>query len=204
MLENHSFNLQTWMVFIQFSINIVNLVWIPRPTSLNNLRILLLCIVVVHSPSHVWPHGLQRARPPCPTPLLEVCWSSRPLHWWCHQAISSSDTLFSFCPESFSSSRTFPMSQLFSSGDQNTGASASVISMNIQGWFALRLTGLISLSKGLSGIFSSTTVQRYQFFGLLPSLWNSSHTTWKTTALTVWTFVGRVISLLFNALLALL
>ena len=123
----------------------------------------------------LWPYESQHARPPCPSSLLEVCQSSCPLHWWCHQAISSSDTLFSFCPESFPTSGTFLMSQLFSSGDQNTGASASILPMNIQGWFALRLTGLISLSKGLSGIFSSTIVQRHQFFGLLPSLWSSSH-----------------------------
>ena len=86
--------------------------------------------------------------------------------------------LFSFCPLSFPASGTFPMSWLFVSGDQNIrdSASASVPPMSIQGWFPLRLTGLISLlPKGLSGVFSSTTVHKHQFFGALPSLWSSSH-----------------------------
>ena len=106
------------------------------------------------------PHGLQHTRPPCPSPLPDICPSSCPLHRWCHLAISSPDALFSFCLQSFPASGTFPMSQLFTSYDQNTGvsASASVLPMNVQGWFPLRLTGLISLlSKGLSGVFSSTT-----------------------------------------------
>ena len=101
----------------------------------------------------------------CSTPGLpvphylsaKVCPSSCSLHWWCHAAISSSDALF-FCPQCFPASGTFSMSQLFTSGDQNIGvsASASVLPMNIQGGFPLGLTGLISvLSKGLSGVFSS-------------------------------------------------
>ena len=103
------------------------------------------------------PHGLQCTRPPCPSPSPEVCPSSCPLHWWCHLAIWSSDALFS-CPQSFPTSGTFPISRLFTSDDQNTGASASaVLPTSIQGWFPLRLTGLISLlSKGLSGVFSSS------------------------------------------------
>ena len=124
---------------------------------------------------------LQHTRPPCPSPFPKVCPSSCPSHQWCHPA-SSSDTLFSFCLQSFTSSRTFPMSQLFTSGDQNTGAStsASVLPMSIQDWFPLRLTGLISWqSKGLSGVFSSTTVQRHKFFDVLPSLQSSSYNhTW--------------------------
>ena len=87
-------------------------------------------------------------------------------------------TLFSFCPQSFPASGTFPISRLFTSDDQNTGvsASASVLPMNIQGLFPLRLAGLIScLSRGLSGLFSSTTVGRHQFLGILPSLQPSSH-----------------------------
>ena len=86
--------------------------------------------------------------------------------------ISSSDALFSFCPQFFPAAGTFPMSQLFTSDDQNTrvSASASVLPAGIQGWFSIRWTGLISLlSKGLSGVFSSTTIQRHQFFGALPS-----------------------------------
>ena len=119
------------------------------------------------------PHGLQHARPPRPLPSPGVCPISCSLHQWCCPAISSSDTLF--CPWYFPPSRTFPMS-LFASDDQNTGASTLVLPVNIQGWFLLRLTGLISLlSKGLSRLFSSTSVWRHQFFGILPSLWSSSH-----------------------------
>ena len=92
------------------------------------------------------PHGLQHASPPCPSPSPEVCPSSCPLHRWCHPAISSSDTLFSFCPQSFPESGIFPMRCLFGSGDQNTdtSASASVLPMSIQGWLPLILTDLIS------------------------------------------------------------
>ena len=139
------------------------------------------CILLFSYP--VWSnslqfYGLQHTRPLCLSPFPKVCPSSCPLHWWWHQAISSSDALFSFCPQSFPASGTFPMSITFSSDDQNTraSASASVLPMNIQGWFPFRLTGLISLlSKGLSGVFSSTTAQRHKFFGILPSLRSSSH-----------------------------
>ena len=127
------------------------------------------------------PHGLQLASLPCPLPSPEVCPSSCSLHWWCCPAISSSDTLFSFCPQSFPASGTFPTSCLFASGYQNIGvsASASVLPISVQGWFPLRLTGLILLSKGLSGVFSSTAVWRHQFFGVQPSLQSSSHNrTW--------------------------
>jgi len=114
---------------------------------------------------------------------------------------------FLLCPQSFPASGSFPVSQLFTSGGQSIGASASAsgLPMDIQGWFPLGLTGLISLqSKGLSRVFSSTTVQKHQFFGAQPSLWSSSQhpymTTGKTTALTIWTFVISVMSLLFNML----
>ena len=136
--------------------------------------------VVVQSPSvsdSLWPHRLQHARPPCPWPSPGVHPSSCPLHQRCHPATWSSDTLFSFCPQSFPASGTFPMSRLFSSDDQNAGVSAStsVLSRSIQGWFSLRLIGLILLSKGLSGVFSRTTVRRHQFFSTAPSLRFSSH-----------------------------
>ena len=124
------------------------------------------------------PRRLQLARPLYLSPPPEICPSSCVLHGWCHAIISSSDTSFSFCPQSFPASGTFPMSQLFISGNQNTraSASASVLPVSSQGWFPLRLTGWISLlSKGLSGVFSSTTVRRHQLFGHLPSLWSSSH-----------------------------
>ena len=131
---------------------------------------------IVPSPSRVrlGLHGLQRTRPTCPTPSPRVCRSS--LHRWCCPAISFSDALFS-CPQSFPASGTFPMSHRFTSDDQNTGSSAlaSVLPVNIQSWCLLRLTNFISLlSKGLLGVFSSTIVQSYQFFGALSSLESSS------------------------------
>ena len=120
------------------------------------------------------PHELLDARLSCLSPSSEICPSSCLLH----PAISSSDALFSFCPQSFPASGTSPMSRLLASDDQNTGASASasVLPMNIQGWFCLGLTGLISLqSNGLSRGFSNTTIQKHQFFGTQPSLRSSSH-----------------------------
>ena len=119
----------------------------------------------------MWLYGLQHTRPPYPVSFPEVCPSSCPLHWWCHPTISSSDTLFSFCPQAFPASGTFPMSQLFTSGDQNTGASASgsALPVYIQDLLPLGLTGFISvLSKGLSGDFFSTIVWMHQFFSTLP------------------------------------
>ena len=101
----------------------------------------------------LWP-GLQHTRPPCPLPSPRVCPSLWSLHQWCCPAISSSVSLFSFCPQSLAASATFPMSQLFASDDKITGpsASASVLPMSIWGWFLLRLTGFLSLlSKELSG-----------------------------------------------------
>ena len=125
------------------------------------------------------PHGLQHDRPPCSSLSPRVCPSSRPLNWWCHPTISSSIALISSCPQSFPASRSFPMSQFFASGGQSIGdstsASASVLPMSIQGWFPLGLTGLISLlSKGLSRVFSSTTVQKHQFLSVQLSLWSNS------------------------------
>ena len=126
-------------------------------------------------------HGLQHASPPCPSPSPEVCPSLHQLHLWYHPAVSSFDTPFSFFLHFSPTSGTFPMSQQFASGDQNTeaSASASVLPMSIRGWFALRLTGMSLVSKGLSVVFSSTTGRRHQFFGTLPSLWSNSHNcTW--------------------------
>ena len=123
------------------------------------------------------PHGLQHSRLLCSSPSPWVCPSSCPLNQWCHPTISSSVTFF-FCPQSFPASGSFPMSWLFALGGQQIGASAStsVFPVSSQGWFPLRLTGFISLlSKGLSRVFSSTTVQKHQFFSALPSLWSSSH-----------------------------
>ena len=110
------------------------------------------------------PHGLQQARPPCPSPIPGVYSNSCPLSQWCHPTISSSVIPF-FYLQSFPASGSFPMSWLFASGSQSIRASASVLPMNIQGWFLLGLTHFISLlSKGLSRVFSSTTVKKHQFF----------------------------------------
>ena len=121
--------------------------------------------------------------------------------------ILSSVVPFSSCPQSFPTSGSFQMSQLFTLGRQSIGAlvSASALPMNVHSWFPLRLTSLISLqSKGLSRVFSSTTVQKCQFFGAQPSLWSNSpiHTGWmeKNIALTILPSVGKVMSLLFNTL----
>ena len=128
------------------------------------------------------PHELQHARLPCPSPSPGVCSDSCPLGQWCHSTISSFVTPFSSCPQSFPASGSFPMSWFFPSSGQRIGmsASASVLSMNILDWFLLGLNGLISLLfKGLSRVFSSTTVQKCQFFSPQASLWSSSHiSTW--------------------------
>ena len=124
------------------------------------------------------PHGLQHARLPCPSPTPGACSNSCPLGQWCHPIISSSVIPFSSCLQSFPSSGSLPMSQFFTSGSQSIGvsASASVLPMNIQDWFPLGLIGLISLqSKGLSRVFSNTTVQKHQFFSAQLSLWSNSH-----------------------------
>ena len=149
--------------------------WISKEVVFERLLLLFNHLVVSDSLRH---HGLQHARLPYPSPSPEVCSRSCPLRWWCHPTISSSITLFSFCPQSFPASGTFPMSRSFTSGDQNTGASvlASVVPMSIQCWFPLRLTGLISLlPEGLSEVFSSTIVWKWQFYGALPSIWSSFH-----------------------------
>ena len=124
------------------------------------------------------PHGVQHARLSCPSPFPGVCSNSCPLSQWCHPTISSSVTPFSSCFPSFPAPGSFPVSQFFTLGDQSIGvsASASVLPMNIQDWFPLGLTGLISLqSKLLSRVFSNTTVPKHQFFSAQLSLWSNSH-----------------------------
>ena len=118
------------------------------------------------------PHELQHGRPPYPSPTHGVYSNSCPLSWWCHPAISSSVIPFSSCPQSLPASESFPMSQHFPWGGQSTRVSAvaSVLPMNTQDWSSLEWTGWISLqSKGLSRVFSNTTVQKHQFFGSQPS-----------------------------------
>ena len=117
-------------------------------------------------------------QPPCPLLSPRISLSSCPLSWWGYLPISFSVAPFSFCLQAFPASGSFPMSRLFLSGGQSIGAStsSSVLLMNIQDGFPLGLTGLISLqSKGLSRVFSSTTLQKHQFFSSQPSLWSNSH-----------------------------
>ena len=152
-------------------------------------------------------HGLQNARllytPVCPG----ICSNSYPLSWWYYLTIWSFAAPFSSCPKSFPTSESFQISWLFASGGQSiqVSASASVLPMNIQGWFPLRLTGLISLqSNRFSWVFSNTIIKKHQFFSTQPFLWsNYNICTWlleRTTALTRQIFVSKVMSLLFNML----
>ena len=122
------------------------------------------------------PHGLQRTSLLCPPPSPRVCSNSCPLSRWCHPTISSSVAPFSSCTQSFPASGSPSLSQHFTLGGQGIGASASVLPVNIQGWSPLGLTGLLSLqSRGLSTVFSSTTVWKHQFFNAKSSLWSNSH-----------------------------
>ena len=158
--------------------------WAPNFYLCHNIspRIVLLLLLSVLSSvqfSH-WvvsdslrSHGLQLARLPCPSPTPGVYWNSCPLSRWCHPTISSSVVPFSSCLQSFPASGSFQMSQFFTSGGQSIGVSAStsVLPVNIQDWFPLGWVGCISLkSKGLSRVFSNTTVQKHQFFGAQLSL----------------------------------
>ena len=144
------------------------------------LEILRVSVQFSHSvvSDSLQPHELQHARPPCPLSTPRVHPNSCALSWWCHLAISFSVVPFSSCSQSLPASGSFPMSQLFTWGGQSIGvsASASVLPMNTQDWYALGWTGWISLqSKGLSGVFSNTTVQKHQFFGTQLSSQSNSH-----------------------------
>ena len=133
------------------------------------------CSVVSDS---LWPRESQHTRPPCPSPTPGVYPNSRPSSQWCHPAISSSVVPIYSCPQSLPASGSFPISQLFASGGQTIGvsASASVLPMNTHGWSPLGWTGWISFqSKGLSRVFSNTTVQKHQFFGSQLSSQSNSH-----------------------------
>ena len=122
------------------------------------------------------PHGLAPTRLLCPPLSPRVCSNSCPLSQWCYLTISSSAIPFSSCPQSFPALWSFPVSQLLTSGSQSIGALASILPKNIEGWFPLGLTGLISLmSKGLSRVFSSTTVQKHQSFNTQLSSGFNSH-----------------------------
>ena len=139
----------------------------------------------VQSLSHVQllvTHGLQHARSPCPSPTPRADSNSCPLTQWCHPTISFSVVPFSSCLQSFPSSGSLPVNQLFGSGGQRIGvsASASLLPVSIQDWFPLGWTGWISVqSKGLWRVFSNTTVQKHQVFGAqLSSQFNSHIHTW--------------------------
>ena len=120
------------------------------------------------------PHELQHTRPPCPSSTPRVHSDTRPSSQWCHPAISSSVIPFSSCLQSLPASGSFPMSKLITWGGQNIGVSvsASVLPKKSQGWSPSEWTGWI---KGLSGVFSNTTVQKHQFFGAQPSSQSNSH-----------------------------
>ena len=133
------------------------------------------CSVVFSS---LWPRWLQHARPPCPSPTPRACSNSYPSSRWCHLATSSSVIPLSSHFQSSPASGSFPMSQFFTLGDQSIGVStsASVLPMSIQDWFPLGWTGWVFLqSKGLSRVFSNTTVQKHQFFGAQLSLESNFH-----------------------------
>ena len=154
----------------------------------------------------LWPREPQHARPPCPSPTPEVYPNSCPSSQWCHRAISSSVAPFSSCPQSLPASGSLLMNQLFTSGGQSIGVStlASVRPINIQDWFPSGLTDLISLQfKGLSRVFSNhsskaSILQHWAFF--IVQLSQPYMTSGKSIALTRWTFVGKVMSLLFTML----
>ena len=154
-----------------------NLIYIPPFTTLLSVLAQFYFSSVQFSRSVVSdslrPHESQHARPPCPSPTPRVYPNSCPLSRWCHPTISSSVIPFSSCLQSFPTSGSFQMTQLFASGGQSIRVSAStlVLPMNTQDWFPLGWTGWISLqSKGLSRVFSNTTVQKHQFFGSQLSL----------------------------------
>ena len=157
------------------------------------------------------PHELQHARPPCPSPTPGACSNSCPFSWWCHPTILSPSAVpFSSCLQPLPASGSFPMSQLFASSGQSIGvsASASVLPMNIQDWFPLGLTGLISLR--VQGTLKSplqhhslkASVLRHSAFFMV-QLSHPYITTGETIALTIWTFVGKVMCLLFVCYLGL-
>ena len=156
----------------------------------------------------LWSHGLRHSRVSCPSLSPEVCLNSCPLNQWCHPTISSSVIPFITYPQFFPASGSFPKSRLFASGGQSIedSASAPALPMNIQGWLPLVLTGPLQ-SKAIS--FELCSILKHQFFGAQPSLWSKSHIhTWllgekqqqqqHSFDYTLLTFIGKIMSLLFN------
>ena len=172
-----------WTAARQASPSLTNSRCLLKLMAIESVMPLVIHIYIIHYLSvqfinsvmsdYLRPHGLQHARPPFPSPAPRVYPNSCLLSQWCHPTISSSVIPFSSCLQSFPASWSFQMTQLFPSGDQSIGVSAStsVLSMNGQDWFPLGWTGWISLqSKGLSRVFSNTTVQKHQFFSTQLSL----------------------------------
>ena len=166
-------NLKTYLLLILHTLLISWIVWSQFSSVQFSRSVVSDCLR---------PHESQHTRPPCPSPTPGVPSDSHPLSQWCHPAISSSVVPFSSCPQSLPASGSFPMSQLFTWGGQSIGdsASASVLSMNTQDWSPSEWTRWISLqSKGLSRVFSNTTVQNHQFFSdQLSSQFTSHIHTW--------------------------
>ena len=160
---------------------------LPLTTAFSKIKKSVYFLVALHSFIHFShsvmsnsfrPHESQYARPPCPSPTPGVHSDSRPLSSWCHPALSSSVAPFTSCPQSFPASESFPVSQLFASGGQSIGVSAlaSFLIKKSQGWSPSERTGWISLqSKGLSRVFSNTTVRKHQFFSAQLSSQSNSH-----------------------------
>ena len=211
----HSFNLIRWVGKCSFRFDFLEEILLEIVLNLlKYLGVISSCHLFLFSCSVVWVFATLRtaaSQASLSFTIDWVCSNLCPLSQWCHLIITSSLALFSFCPQSFLASESFPKSSVFPQRvsslhpvDQSirASASASVRPMNIQGWFSLGLTGLIYLlSRGLSIVFSSNTIQKYQFFGTQSSSWSNSHmTAGKTIALTIWTCVGNVMSLLYNML----
>ena len=153
------------IVYFEIVILIGTLISFPWDVSISDFQFSSVAQLVLFNSSQ--PHESQHSRPPCPLPSPGVYSNPCPSSWWCHPTISSSVVPFSSCPQSFPASGSFQMSQFFTSGGQSIGVSVStsVLPMNTQDWSPLGWTGWISLqSKGLSRVFSNTTVQKHQFF----------------------------------------
>ena len=150
--------------------------WLWDAARCQHRRLLLFSCSVLSD--FLWPHGLQHTRLPCPSPSPGACSNSCPLSQWCQPTISTFVISFSSCLLSFQAPGSFLVSWFFTSGDQSIGvsASASVIPLNTQDGSPLGWTGWILLqSKGLSRVFSNTTVQKHQFFGSQATWWSNSH-----------------------------
>ena len=181
--------------------------YVPPPKeSLNLIKQFSLQFGLSVVSDYLWPHGLQHTRPPCPSSTPGSYSNSSPLSLWCHPSILSSVVPFSSCPQYFPASSSFQMSQFLASDGQSIGASASasVLPMNTQDWFPLGFTGWLSLqSKGFSSLLqhhsSKASILWHSAFFLV-QLSHPYMTTGKPIAFTRWTFVGKVMALLFNML----